>query len=180
MAEFAPALAKTLVNEGGSYHDPKTGEYANRGITVWTLRGLGIVPPRTRETPATDEEIITLRNLSDSQVSEIYRQQYWNPLNLDALDSQELAERVFDIGVNMGTHQAGTLLQRSVSRLAWPDILVEDGKVGTKTIAAANAYKYPTVLLEQFKAEAAATYRKIAQDPKLAGNLAGWLKRLDS
>ena len=48
---------------------------------------------------------------------EIELEQYWKPLNLDGIDDQTVASKIFDMGVNMGAHQAAVLAQRAVNFL---------------------------------------------------------------
>lgn len=182
MASFDQALAKTLANEGGFFHDPSTGEYAFKGVTIWTLRDLrwpGMIPGG-REVPATPGEIQILRELSDADISRIYSDRYWYPQQLNSLVDQDLADKTFDLCVNLGCAQAGHLFQRALNRLIWPDGVSEDGIIGPLTTSKANQANAPDLLLK-LRDEAEKFYRKLAQDkPQLAGNLTGWLRRLET
>jgi lysozyme family protein len=179
MADFDKALAKTLLNEGG-FADRRstTGEVVNRGITHWTLRalnrmiGFGTGPTTPRSEPASNREVARVRNIPMAETQAIYRQQYWTPVGCDNIADQALAEKVFDIGVNCGTGTAAKMLQRAVNRQGWPSGIVEDGKIGPKSIAAINALD-PVALLERLREEAARHYNKLG-----GPDLNAWLDRL--
>tara|TARA_R110000868_G_C10891438_1_gene763638 strand:- start:746 stop:1291 length:546 start_codon:yes stop_codon:yes gene_type:complete len=181
MATFEPALAKTLKNEGGFYHDPKTGEVAYKGITLWLLRGLhwSGTNPQVKGTPATPEEVEIVKGLSDKDIAHLYSSQFWYQQQLNAL-SQDVAEKVFDLCVNTGNSQGGKLLQRAVNRLIWPEAIDEDGKIGPRTTNKANSVDQ-AVLLERIRQEAKVFYAKLVeQKPVLIGNLKGWYRRVDT
>ena len=170
MAEFAPAAAITLVHEGGFYHNPATGEYANLGITLATLRSLGILKTTG---PALQSDIDFVKSLTEDEAKDIYRLEYWDKLNLDHLNSQDVANKVFDLAVNMGVVTAARFLQAACG-------VPVDGIVGAQTIGAANAGDQ-VALLGSIRARAANRYRDIAaENPNLAPNLPGWLARLNS
>jgi len=52
-----------------------------------------------------------------AQAEEIELEQYWKPLNLDGIEDQPVASKIFDMAVNMGIHQAAVLAQRSANFL---------------------------------------------------------------
>lgn len=166
MSKFAPAVAITLKNEGGFMHNPKTGEVVNHGITLKTLRGLGVLKT-TGPTIVADIEFV--KSLTADEAADIYEQEYWDKFHLDRLDSQELANKVFDIQVNTG--RGVRLLQKALK-------ITADGIVGEHTIAAANAAD-PVALLADLRIETENYYRAIAAaDPNKAPYLPGWLARL--
>jgi lysozyme family protein len=111
---------------------------------------------------------------------EMEERDYWRPMRLAEIASQSVASKLFDMGVNMGIHQAGHLAQRAANVLlqgAGLPHLVEDGVIGNATIAAINSADPEQLhqLLCQFCAE---FYRHVAaNNPAQAVNLAGWLKR---
>jgi lysozyme family protein len=171
MADFAPALALTLVNEGGfEDHSATTGEVVNMGITLQTLRSLGILKSSGAPTPA---DIVFVENLTQDEAGDIYRQQYWDKLGLDAMVSQEVANKVFDLAVNTGGYQATIFLQTAMR-------LPQDGDLGPLTMRTANASN-PEQLLGAIRAQATDFYEELAEkNPLLQPDLAGWLKRLNT
>lgn len=64
-----------------------------------------------------------MRSMPISIAKDIYSKKYWSKLNLDeiAVMSDELAAKLFDIGVNMGQARAGLFYRRhsmrSISKL---------------------------------------------------------------
>jgi len=77
----------------------------------------------------------------DHLVRSFYKEHYWDP-NLLSSFPQDVANEMFDTGVNLGRRTAAKFLQQALSYLnkneqLFPD-LVDDGIVGPKTIKALN------------------------------------------
>jgi type VI secretion system secreted protein VgrG len=113
---------------------------------------------------------------------------YWNTLRLSDVRSQAVGNKLFDMAVNMGVHQAAVLAQRAANGLlhaaAQPGlqgaILVEDGEIGPRSLAAINALD-PAKYLEVLRDLCADLYRHIADvNPSQAVNLRGWLRRAEA
>lgn len=172
MAEFEPAVTITLRNEGGFFHNPVTGEVVNHGITLRFVR--------SSVKPDADEDFI--RNLTIEDASAIYRTHFWDRYNIGSINDQNLANKVFDLNVNMGPGAANhvgalTLLQTAVN--ACGGQCAVDGIVGPATIEQVNALD-PANLLAQYKDLASQRYTQIAaNNAQLAGDLTGWLARLN-
>ncbi len=170
MADFTPAVTLTLQHEGGFFHNAATGEVVNMGVTLATLRSLGILKSSG---PALQSDVEFVRSLTEDEAKDIYHMEYWAPLQLDHINSQDVANKVFDLGVNMGISAAAHILQ--VALLMVP----ADGIVGPRTIAAANSAD-PAKLLSEIREAAKRKYQEIAYlNPALASNLPGWLNRLN-
>lgn len=187
MADFTLAVALTLQHEGGYSDDDTrraeyiarhgsdtgyrpTGEVVNRGITLKLIRSLGILKSKG---PATPEDIEFVQSITEDEARDIYRMEFWDKLNLDSIKSQEVANKVFDLAVNMGQVSAARLLQDACN-------VTPDGIVGPLTIGRANTID-PVLLLATIRSHAADRYEQIAQsNPALASDLPGWLKRLES
>lgn len=120
------------------------------------------------------------------QTEKIEEREYWDAMRLGEVEDQNVANKLFDMAVNMGVHQASVYAQRGANYLAGRDAgataerLVEDGKIGARTlekINAADPREFHQVLCEL----SAAHYRHIAAvNPEQAVNLRGWLKRADA
>jgi lysozyme family protein len=86
---------------------------------------------------------------------EVYRKQYWEPLQLSKLpaNAQGIATYLLDMSVNHGPGRATVLLQRAIRALDYP--IDVDGKMGPKTAAAMSFFadKYPRSLLGALKGE---------------------------
>jgi lysozyme family protein len=168
MAEFEPAVTITLQNEGGFFHNQVTGEIVNHGVTLTFVRSSGYKPDA-------DEDFI--RNLSAAEASAIYRTYFWDRYHIGSIDDRSLANKVFDLTVNMGP---GTLklLQSAVN--ACGGQCAVDGVLGPISISQINALD-PVKLLAEYKDLAAQRYHQIAAgNQELAGDLTGWLSRLNS
>lgn len=113
---------------------------------------------------------------------EILRRDYWEPMRLSDVTSQNLANKLFDMAVNMGVHQAAIYAQRAVNGLAssGPRLLIEDGRIGEQTLAAINAAD-PIALHQLLCDLSRQHYRHVAAlNPAQAPNLSGWLCRADA
>lgn len=86
-----------------------------------------------------------LQNITlDHLVKKHYREKYWDPLLLDDVLFQDVANELFDIAVNLGIHRAAIFLQIALNVLNRNqknyDDLVEDGIIGNKTLYALEKY----------------------------------------
>lgn len=50
----------------------------------------------------------------------IYKQMYWNPLQLDSIPDWAVGAKVLDIAINAGVREAGVLLQRAMNSAGRP------------------------------------------------------------
>lgn len=113
MADFTKALAKILKQEGGYANDPddKGGE-TYKGIArrfhpnskMWIIidnykQECGGINSTFKTKLSKDKEI-------SSEVSKIYKTDYWNPFQLDKVLNQKVAEQIFDDAVNRGVGAA--------------------------------------------------------------------------
>lgn len=168
MADFQPAVAITLQHEGGFYHNPVTGEIVNHGVTLTFVQSSGYKP---------DADEAFIQNLSVAEASAIYQKYFWNRYSLGSIGDQDLANKAFDLTVNMGP-AALKLLQSAVN--ACGGQCAVDGALGPISIGQINALD-PVKLLAEFKNQATQRYQQIAaNNTQLAGDLTGWLARLDS
>jgi lysozyme family protein len=150
MADFELAISATLKNEGGYVNDlDDSGGETKYGISKASYPHLDIA------------------NLTTDQAEEIYLRDFWK---FDGIDNQMLANKVFDMSVNMG-HSAIKILQRLLGGLTI------DGEYGPSTEAEINAVN-PLKLLERYQDALAQHYKDIVtKTPSKAEFLDGWLKR---
>ncbi|PTX48634.1 putative peptidoglycan binding protein [Gemmobacter caeni] len=138
-------IAEEIVaREGGYVNDPADpGGATNHGVTIHTLRRLGLDLDRDGQVTAAD-----VRRLTRAQAVEIYLRHYFERPRLAELPVA-LQASVFDMYVNAGSN-AVTILQRLLTTLGWP--LVDDGVIGPKTLAAARlaAEAMPNTLADAF------------------------------
>ena len=144
---FKQIFSITMGHEGGYSDDPDDpGGETYKGISrVFHPGWLGwaIVdhwkeaPPRSR-----DDGWLKEHESLQRQVRGFYRAQFWDTFRGDEVlaIAPEIAEELFDTGVNMSTERAVRFLQGALNVLnrqgqSWPD-LDEDGLIGAKTLAA--------------------------------------------
>ena len=163
MSTFALFKDILLNHEGGTYVNDDHG----RGPSKW-----GITLQTAQEfEPAWNPD--TIRNLTRDQAGAFYEAHFWNHYNIGLLNSQDVANKVCDLAVNVGPGTAIKFLQRAVG--AHPD-----GVLGPATAAAANAMN-PDTVLAGVKQAGSDYYHQIAEvHPEWAADLPGWLSRLSS
>jgi lysozyme family protein len=113
-----------------------------------------------------------------AEAEKIEQREYWEAMRLDEVKNQKVANKLFDMGVNMGARQAAFYAQRAANALAASDArIAEDAVIGPRTLAAINAGD-PIAYYQLLCEFSAAYYRHLAAvNPAQAVNLAGWLKR---
>lgn len=104
-----------------------------------------------------------------NMINQFYKQNFWDTLSLDKFEDQQLANTVYDFGVNSGTGRAAKFLQEAVG-------VKQDGKIGPQTLAAVNIANPQTVHTAFNKAREDA-YRSWAKGNQ-AQFLRSWLSRL--
>lgn len=146
---FNRAIDRILAHEGGYVNDPKDpGGETNYGISK-------------RAYPNED-----IKALTRDKAKVIYRRDYWDAIKGDQMHPA-VAFQVMDAAVNHGVSWASKTLQRAAQ-------VTVDGKVGPKTITAANAN--PRRTIDQFNDYREAFYQKL---PTFGRFGRGWLARLE-
>lgn len=115
-----------------------------------------------------------IKHLTKERAGEIYAEQYWNKAHCEELP-KNVGEVVMNISVNAGHGRSGKWLQQSINALSPAPLVVVDGEIGSKTIAAAatvNAPALAQMLLDRTEEH----YRSIARG-RMAKYLRGWLNR---
>ena len=164
MSNFEISVNKTLAFEGG---------YTNDILDPGGETRFGIAK---RSHPN-----VNIATLTIEQAKEIYRTEYWNSL-YDGISNQEVANELFDFGVNVGRSTAVKVLQESIRYLSVGPVVI-DGAFGQKTLDAVNALE-PILLLHEFRARQAYYYANIvirapdASEPDKRRYLLGWLRRV--
>jgi lysozyme family protein len=116
-----------------------------------------------------------------AEAEKIEEREYWDAMRLSEVESQNVSNKLFDMGVNMGVRQAAVYAQRAANSLLVTEArLVEDGEIGAKTLAAINSVD-PVAFYRALCGLSATHYRHVAAvNPAQAVNLAGWLKRAEA
>lgn len=161
MADFIKAYEEMIVNEGGYVLHKNAGESevtyagiyrkANPKWEGWAYIDRGDKPPA-------------------QMVREFYKREYWNPVSGDDIRPQNVAETIFNFGVNTHPITASKLSQIVVG--ATPD-----GRFGPATLKLINAYD-PERFDERFALAKIKRYTDICnKNRKMDINLLGWLNR---
>lgn len=173
--------AEIVAREGGYANDrDDPGGATNHGVTLGTLRRLGLDLTRDGRVTAAD-----VRTLTTAQAVDIFVDHYFNAPRVADLPTI-LQASVFDMYVNAGAN-AVRILQRLIRDMR---IEVEvDGLIGPKTIAAAHAAgsAAPDHLADAYGiarrnyyyalADARAASRKFAR--RQDGGKGGWITRAE-
>lgn len=115
---FDAAFQRVLKHEGGYVHHPSDpGGATNMGITEAVARRVGYKG--------------AMQDLPVDLAKRIYFEEYWKPMRADELPPA-VRYALFDSAVNSGVGQATKWLQRALG-------VADDGALGPKTLAAANA-----------------------------------------
>jgi lysozyme family protein len=176
MADFKQAFTNTLKFEDAALFGKVTVDAGGRTRFGIAARFHPELPEEFFTGPA--EEAL-------AEAEKIEEAGYWTVMSLGEIHDQDVANKLFDMAVDMGVRQAGVMAQRAANGLlqdvAHPPSavtrLVEDGVLGAKTLAAVNILD-PGAYVQALRDLSAELYRHIAAiNPAQAVNLPGWLRR---
>lgn len=157
--KFNRAIATILKHEGGYVNHPNDpGGETKYGITKRTYPHLNI------------------RTLTVDDAKEIYYNDWWAKHGYENFEFL-VAEKVFDMAVNMGARRAHKLLQKAANNLGVRPQLVVDGIIGRNTLTKVNSLNGAAVREELRKQQKDYYLRLIAKRPSLAVFKNGWLRR---
>ena len=143
MANYNIAYNKVIKVEGGYVNDPDdAGGETYMGISrkfnpnakFWKV----IDEIKSINKNITNKEMNAILKKNNSIIGEIkniYKNKYWDKLYLDNLNSQKIAEELFDTAVNMGVSVAIKILQNSLK-------VKTDGKMTNDLIKIVNERKF--------------------------------------
>lgn len=118
---------------------------------------------------------IDIRALTLDQAKDIYRRDYHDSLNIGQIKNDQVAYTAFDIAVNCGVGMAGRLLQSALNTAG--KAVTVDGKIGPKTIEAANSCDASFLLFVLICLRVEYYLHIVERIPKNAKFLEGWLRR---
>jgi lysozyme family protein len=168
MADFKPAFAFVLQHEDAARAGKVTVDAGGRTRFGIAEKFHPELPEDFFSGPA-EEALLTAEKIEERE--------YWDPMFLDEIESQTVANKLLDMAVNMGVRQAAVYAQRAVNMLAGSARLAEDGVMGAQTLAVVNAVN-PDAYEQRLCELSVAHYRHMAAvNPAQAVNLPGWLKR---
>lgn len=182
MAKFEIAEKITGASEGGyANHKSDTGGRTINGIAYnhwpkWKgwVRVLAIISKVGENAKLINAEVKKDPFLH-AWISEFYKQNFWDTLKLDLFQDQQIADSVYDFGVNSGTNRAAKYLQKTINAYVKPKI-AEDGQIGPTTLNALHSIN-PIALHTTYNNLREDFYRSIAKGNQ-AQFLRSWLSRL--
>jgi lysozyme family protein len=172
MADFKIAVLITIdpQHEGGFQKNPNDhANWSSGQIGVGTLIGTkyGIT--------AVDMPGVDIENLTPDQAVVYYAEHYWKPL-YSQIESQLVANKLFDMGVLFGVGEAVKILQLTLSDFH----VIIDGNFGPVTLGAVNQSEEVS-LLKSYKANFVTHAFNVASaNPAERGYLKGWATRINS
>lgn len=149
MATFDLALAKTLAHEGGYSNNPndKGGEtFCGISRKYWPEWSGWAILDGARESGVSIESFSKRTSVFvDMHVSPFYRHNFWLPIHGDEIESQEIADMVFDCSVNPNPKAAVTFAQTAHNKIFKESkyIIDVDGIFGADTLHALNSIEHP-------------------------------------
>lgn len=171
MSDFAKNIQIILTNEGSAWQGKPSdrGNYfkgvlvgSKYGITGWDVyKHFGI-----------DVTIDTMQNLTVEQATEIYKEDYWDPMLGDQISNDSVCGIIFDAVVNEGMYAGIVGVQKIVGT-------EEDGVMGNITLTALNTYDQES-LFNQYKQYRADQYLRISKEKNNAEFYNDWMTRLNS
>jgi lysozyme family protein len=158
MDRFAICLPFTLKQEGGNSNDPHDpGGRTHNGIIQREYDKYR----KSKGLPLQSDFA-----MSDAEVSDIYRNEYWLPHCPGLADGLDLS--FFDNAVNEGPFRAIVLLQRAL-------VVDDDGILGEQTINAIAGYDV-RALITRYADERASFYHSLLTFQYFGK---GWISRVD-
>lgn len=155
---YQAALNHVLKSEGGWSDNPADpGGATMKGITLVVYRNWKRNPHLTKD---------DLKNISDQDVYDLYKQLYWDKIHGDDLPAG-IDYAVFDSAVNMGVGRASKLIQEAVG-------VTSDGVLGPASLSAIQKADTKE-LIEKFSHLKESFYRSLATFQTFGK---GWLNRV--
>lgn len=190
MANFNTAFEKTMGHEGGySNHPNDTGGETYKGVArkanpQWTgWKFIDEIKSKVGVSPTAVNKAALDNAALQRAVEGIYKRLYWDANKLDNIKYQDIAEELFDTGVNMGTGLAAKFLQEALNLCNkngrnYPDIVV-DGKIGNITLNTLNNKANQKVIFNTLNLLQGERYLSIMRRNKTQEVFwEGWLKRV--
>lgn len=186
MADFNKAFNNTLGHEGGYSNDPNDPG----GETIYGVARKK--NPSWEGWPLLDnfkkDKLNFPKNaLEDSSVlshvKALYKKNYWDIHLLDTLNSQEIANELFDTGINQGTGKAASFLLLALDILNrqgkdYADV-PQDGIISQSDIQIVNSHKRPQNILKTLNGLQFMHYYNITKsNPSFEDYFNGWLNRI--
>lgn len=171
MASFDLAIDKTLEREGRDEYSDNPNDAG--GPTKYGISLRFYLDAVDGEATA---EVI--KNLTEDNAKAIYKKHFWLKASCDKIQNQPIANKIFDLAVNMGVKQAIKIAQRAVYAQFGYDCMDDDGVIGVVSLSKINSPQLDRMAyLCSIKCEAAGIYRILIGKGNNAVFEKGWLRR---
>jgi lysozyme family protein len=172
MADFTSAFQLMIDHEGGYVNDPDDpGGETYKGVArkIHSKWGGWTKVDMLKRQPGFPANLDQDSELHEA-ISDFYRVTFWDRMKGDEIIDQEIANSIFDFGVNAGLGTSNALAQMVIGEKA-------DGVIGPKSIASLNAFN-PEHFLAAFTVAKIARYVSIVQKrPTSRKYIYGWVCR---
>jgi lysozyme family protein len=171
MTYFYEIIPWVLKHEGGYVDNPDDpGGATNFGICERFLKNLKNEPLAK----------VHPKNLSKQDAITLYKKYFWDAYRFEGLSSKRsLSFHVFDIGINIGPHNAIKDMQKAYNTIHPDKRLEPDGFIGRRTEAYLQDVEEQPIV-DAFKAIITAYDKLIIKYKPYEGEfLRGWLQRLN-
>ncbi|MDB5032248.1 glycosyl hydrolase 108 family protein [Mucilaginibacter sp.] len=176
MADFDKAYKLTGHNEGGYANNPNDhgGEtYAGISRKFWpNWSGWSLIDLYKKQHGGVHgiDAYMSSNPIMQKSVASFYRQNFWDVNKLDLINDQQLANNVYDFGVNSGVDEAAKVLQSIVG-------VAIDGVIGNHTIAETNSLDAKNTY-DRYNAERIRFYHSLSKNPGQLVFLKSWISRI--
>jgi lysozyme family protein len=174
MADFKISSKITGGNEGGySFAPGDTGLETFAGVSrkFWPhWRGWAMIDvyKANHGTKGINSLLANPDMIND--IDQFYKTNFWDVNKLDSIKDQQIANSVYDMGVNAGVATAAKMLQVAAKAMV-------DGVIGSGTIAAVNGGNALDIY-NSINEQREAYYTHLATRPGQAQFLHSWLSRI--
>jgi lysozyme family protein len=180
MASFDKAITFVLKHEGGYANNPNdTGGATNFGLSSRFLNSCKLDGHLLATIDTNDDSVISaseIKNIPIPIAKEVYRLFFWLPNLYEKINSQEVANYIFDFSVHAGAYKANYIAQKAANALGINPIK-QDGLIGKATIGAINLIPSDK-MLEKLKEFRINFYRDVVKHNRTQKVfLNGWIKR---
>jgi lysozyme family protein len=168
MAMFELAIPIVLRHEGGYVNaegDP--GGATNFGISLRWLKEQGLAGDINHDG---DVDINDIKAMTVDDAKAIYRTYWWDKYGYGNILAQAVANKVFDMAVNLGAPRAHKMVQQALD-------LPQDGILGPESLNGLNTQPSLQLILSLQNIQAQFYRDLVASNPARQKFLNGWLNR---
>jgi len=173
MSDFNLSIGVILKFEGGWVNNPvDPGGETNWGISMLMVRREGMTPA---ELGIPDFNPGSMKLMTVDTAKKIYKKFFWDKFQYEKIYNQNVATKIFDVGVNCGPGRSHRMAQKAANQCG--QSLKEDGILGPNSFAGINACD-PALFLKAMAAEQLAYYTALVMaKPALRIFLNNWTRR---